>query len=106
MRKKIIIGCVLVVTLLLLMPSIPAIQKKTIEVRTYSDFIEQLPLEKIKGVSPLVWEPGLILTVFLKVVELFIDYLINDGWFPGIIFIFTYLFILFVIFAIIFNNPE
>ena len=106
MRKKIIIGCMLVVTLLLLMPSIPAIQKKTIEVRTYSDFIEQLPLDTIKGGLPLVWEPGLILAVFLKVLELFIDYIINDGWFPGITFIFIYLFLILVIFAIYLNNPE
>ena len=106
MRKKIIIGCMLVLTLLLLMPSIPAIQKKTVEERPYSDFVEQLNLKKIMGGSPLVWEPGLILAVFLKVLELFIDYIINDGWFPGITFIFIYLFLILVIFAIYLNNPE
>ena len=106
MRKKIIIGCMLVVTLLLLMPSIPAIQQKTIEDRIHSDLVEQLNLKKIKGVSPLVWEPGLILAVFLKVLELFIDYIINDGWFPGITFFVTYLFLILVIFAIYLNEPE
>ena len=42
MRKKILIGSLLVLTLLLLMPSIPAIQQKTIEEKAYSDFVEQL----------------------------------------------------------------
>ena len=42
MRKKIVIGSMLVLTLLLLMPSIPAVQQKTIEDKAYSDFIEEL----------------------------------------------------------------
>ena len=106
MRKKIIIGCMLVVALLLLMPSIPAIQKKTIEVRTYSDFIEQLPLDTIKGGLPLDWEPGLIIEIFLIWLEVFIDFIITEGWIPGITFIFIYVFILFVILALASNNPE
>ena len=40
MKKKILIGSMLVLTLLLLMPSIPAIQQKTIEDKAYSDFTE------------------------------------------------------------------
>lgn len=96
----------LVLTVLLLMPSIPALQKITIEERIYSDFTEQINLKKINVDIPLVWEPGLIITVLLRVIELFIDYIINDGWFPGITFIFTYLFLILVILAIGFNNPE
>jgi len=42
MGKKIIIGSMLVLTLLLLMPSIPAIQQRTIEDKAYSDFVEKL----------------------------------------------------------------
>ena len=42
MKKKILIGSMLVLTLLLLMPSIPAIQQKTIEDKAYSDFVEEL----------------------------------------------------------------
>ena len=41
MKKKIIIGSMLVLTLLLLMPSIPAIQQKTIEDKAYSDLVEK-----------------------------------------------------------------
>ncbi len=42
MKTKILIGSILVLTLLLLMPSIPAIQQKTIEDRTYDDIVEKL----------------------------------------------------------------
>jgi len=42
MKKKILIGSLLVLTLLLLMPSIPAIQQKTIEDKGYSDYVEEI----------------------------------------------------------------
>ena len=42
MKKKILIGSMLVLTLLLLMPSIQAVQQKTIEDKAFSDFIEKL----------------------------------------------------------------
>ena len=42
MRKKILIGSLFVLALILTMPSIPAIQQKTIEDKAYSDFIEDL----------------------------------------------------------------
>ena len=41
MNKKILIGSILAVALLLLMPSIPAIQQQTIEDKAYSDFVEK-----------------------------------------------------------------
>ena len=41
MKKKILIGSMLILTLLLLMPSIPAIQQKTIEDKAYYDFVEK-----------------------------------------------------------------
>jgi hypothetical protein len=46
MRKKLIIGSILVSTLLLLIPSIPAIQHRTIEERVKQDIKEKY--EKIK----------------------------------------------------------
>ena len=50
MKKKIIIGSLLVLILLLLMPSIPAIQQKTIEDKAYSDLVEKLKdLEVLDG---------------------------------------------------------
>jgi len=42
MKKKILIGSILVLTLLLLMPSIPAIQQKTIEVKVYDDLVKDI----------------------------------------------------------------
>lgn len=40
MKKKILLGSLLVITLLLLMPSIPAIQQKTLEDKAFNDFYE------------------------------------------------------------------
>ena len=42
MKIKILIGNMLVLTMLLLMPSIPAIQQETVEEKAYNDFLEQL----------------------------------------------------------------
>ena len=64
MKKKILIGSLLVLTLLLLMPSIPAIQTKTIEDRAYDDF----DLNDVKEIEPKgerLKHPLLYLSVFL-----------------------------------------
>ena len=42
MKKKILIGTMLVLAILLLMPSIPAIQQKTIEDKAYDDLVEKI----------------------------------------------------------------
>ena len=47
MDRKILVGSIIVVIILLLMPSIPAILHKTITEKSYSDFIEQLDFEDI-----------------------------------------------------------
>ncbi len=47
MNKKLMFGSLLVLTLLLLMPSIPAIQQNIIEEKSYNDSIEQLEYEDI-----------------------------------------------------------
>ena len=50
-RKSILFGSIFVLALMFLMPSIPAIQQKTIEDKAYSDFVEELKeleLEEIK----------------------------------------------------------
>jgi hypothetical protein len=70
MNKKIIIGCILILTLLLLMPSIPAIQMKTIEDRTYNDLVEQFNLKDfmdIKGLERLK-HPFLFLIVYAMLI--------------------------------------
>lgn len=48
MRKKLILSILVVLTLLLLMPTIPAIQHKTIEDKTISELTEQIDFKVIK----------------------------------------------------------
>jgi len=42
MKTKLIVGSIIAIALLLLMPSIPAIQQKTIEDKAYSDLVERI----------------------------------------------------------------
>jgi len=70
MKKKILIGSLLVLTLLLLMPSIPAIQQKTIEDKAYDDLQEKLDtinLNDLGDIEKLDWvrHPILHFIVFL-----------------------------------------
>ena len=71
MKMKILIGSLLVLTLLLLMPSIPAIQQKTIEEGIKQDIQENLNefgfdgIKKIIGKSDLPKHPILLSFVFL-----------------------------------------
>lgn len=71
MKKKILIGSLLVLTLLLLMPSIPAIQQKIAEEVRYQELTEifdDFGLEDIKeimGKSALPKHPILLSFVFL-----------------------------------------
>ena len=56
MNKKILIGSIIAVALLLIMPSIPAIQYKTIEEKTYSGLVEKfddVDLKEIKEINNL-----------------------------------------------------
>ncbi len=53
MRKTILIGSILVLTLLLLMPSIPAIQQKIVEDKIYHSVSEKLNEVNIKNVKGL-----------------------------------------------------
>ena len=53
MKKKILIGSLLVLTLLLLMPSIPAIQQKIIEDEAYNDIVERLEDFNFKDLNEL-----------------------------------------------------
>ena len=53
MNKKILIVSILVFTMLILMPSIPAIQKNTVEESTYNGLIEQFNLQSAKEIKRL-----------------------------------------------------
>ena len=76
MRKKILIGTMLVLTLLLLMPSIPAVQQNTIDVRLDTrenellTKFQDLDIEKIKDLlneKSLGYTP-LFLTLFISAI--------------------------------------
>ena len=54
MDKKIIIGSMLVLTLLLLMPSIPAIQLNTIKDKVYSDYSGELNQQDVEELKELL----------------------------------------------------
>ena len=54
-RKKILIGSIFVLALILLMPSIPAIEQKTIEDKAYSDFIEKIKDVDLEDISDIEW---------------------------------------------------
>lgn len=62
MGKKIIIGSMLVLTLLLLMPSIPAIQQKAIE---QLDDVDLINVKEINNNGDRLKHPLLYLSVFL-----------------------------------------
>jgi hypothetical protein len=70
MRKKILIGSMLVLTLLLLMPSIPAIQQKTINDRVLIEFVEEL--EDVKSTNQ-----GNEVLKFLILLSLFTKYMVR-----------------------------
>jgi len=104
MKKKILIGSIIAVTLLLLMPSIPAIQLDTIKDKAYNDLVEfesknysklnQQDREELYGLLNSIYEnipysissdddeeilqPGLDLLYFLYALLLFIISLIME----------------------------
>ena len=67
MKKKILIGSLLVLTLLLLMPSIPAIHQRTIEDRTYDDF-ESKVMEEMETFGDDIKFPNLH-SLFIMICE-------------------------------------
>ncbi len=87
-NKKIIIGSMLVLTMLLLMPSIPAIQQKIIEDRAYNDLIEQLDIKDIRKIKGLerIKHPFLYFMVNIiigfRVLRAFVLFLISTEYDP------------------------
>ncbi|GAH26249.1 unnamed protein product [marine sediment metagenome] len=67
MKTKLIVGSILVLTILLLTPSIPAIQQKSIEDKAYSDLVEELKVADLKEIEELekIRHPVLYLIFFL-----------------------------------------
>lgn len=109
MKKTILIGSI-TVSVLILLSSLPSVfASQTYQpIETTPEISEELVniLKDVNGVFPLEWEPGLIMLILKKVIEIFIDYLINDGWFPGVSLIFMYVFLVLLILGLALNNPE
>jgi hypothetical protein len=92
MNKKIIIGCILILTLLLVMPSIPAIHinsieneiKKEIDIVTLFDKLDFKPLDKF----PLLFYFILAIGYFrIYRCNILWDISIEEGYWPGEIII-------------------
>jgi hypothetical protein len=99
MNNKILIGSIFAVALLLLMPSIPAIQQKTLEDTTNNiveqkDYVEIKDVKEIKPVDDDIKFPWLLQLVtfqydllmtrseLLRIISLGFDYYSNDPIFP------------------------
>ena len=109
MKKTILIGSI-AISVLILLSSLPSVfASQTYQpLKITPEIKEQLAI-KFKDITnnyPLEWSPGLILQIFFKVVELYIDYIVENGWIPGLTFAMIYLFIVLVILGLAFNNPE
>lgn len=110
-RKKILIGSVFVLVLLLLLPSIPAIQQRIVEERTYNKLVEHLNLKDISKINRLerIRHPllyfivSIITTVRLKRGWFFYELSTNWDWhwpFPEINHPLLYLRSLMLLFSI------
>lgn len=104
MDRKIFIGSIAVSIIIVLasLPSVAASQTHqpseiTLEIR------ERLvkKLSDINSDYPLDWSPGLVIKCFFITLRLYIDYLSNNSWFPGLTFIIIYLFLVLVVLSII-----
>jgi len=100
-NKTLVIGSV-AISFLIILASVPSVFAS----KSYRDLdithdIRELLEKEIKGESPLPWTPGLILNVFLLTLNLYIDFLRDNSWFPGLTFIMTYLFLVLVLFSLI-----
>ncbi len=71
MNKKILIGSIIAVVVLVMMPSIPAIQQKIIEERTYNNLVEQLNLKDVREIKGLerIKHPFLFLIYYVILVS-------------------------------------
>ena len=96
MNKKILMGSMLVLTLLLLMPSIPAIQQKVVKDEVFSEIQEDIEFEDVKELLesgklgnekfPLLYSLVYYLTRFRLwrfdiLAEISYDVYCGEGWF-------------------------
>ena len=109
MKRKILIG-VIAVSFLIVLASFPSVvARQTNQPLEITPEIRDIIGKKLKDINDdftLEWERGLVIYVFLRVVELYIDYLIKEGWFFGVSLLFLYIFIAESILHIILHEPK
>lgn len=108
--KKTILIVTIAVSILILLTSLPSVfasqtyQLSEITPEIRDQFVNKL--KEIQSGSPLDWSPGLIIKIFSTLVNLYIDYIVTNGWSPGLTLAVIYLFFVFVLFGLLLNNPE
>jgi hypothetical protein len=104
MEIKILIGSI-VVSVLVVLTSFPSVvTRQTYEPTEITSELREHLVQNLKnenGGLPLGWSPGLIINCFFITLRLYIDYLSNNSWFPGLTLIMTYLFLVLVVLSII-----
>ena len=104
LNKTLVIGSIAISFLIILasLPSVFACQTyEQLDLKHEIQEKIEKEIKDIKGESPLPWTPGQILEIFILTLNLYIDYLKENSWFPGLTFIMTYLFLLFVLFSLL-----
>jgi hypothetical protein len=104
MDRKIFIGSI-VVSIIIVLASLPSVAASlTHQPSEMTHEIRERLVKNISGINsdyPLDWSPGLVIKCFFMTLRLYIDYLSNNSWFPGLTFIFIYLFLVLVVLSII-----
>jgi hypothetical protein len=107
--KKTLVMVSIAISVLIILASLPSVfASKTIYT---SNIIKELRENFVKNIkdkndgSSLPWEPGIFLQIFLLTLELYVLFLKNNSWFPGLTFIMAYLFVVLCILSLI-ESPE
>ena len=107
-KKTLVMGSIFV-SILIVLTSLPSVfASKTIPTSNIINEIREhfvKNLKDIDGISPLAWSPGIFLQIFILTINLYVMYLKNNSWFPGLTFIMAYLFVVLCILSLI-EVPE
>ena len=104
LNKTLVIGCI-GISVIIVLASFPSVfasrthQSLSITYKIREQLVKNL--KNIKSDSTLGWSPGFILNIFFITLKLYIDYLRNNSWFPGLTLIMGYLFLVLVLLSLI-----
>jgi hypothetical protein len=107
--KKTLLMVSIAISVLIILASLPSVfASRTIQTSNKIKEIRENILENLKdknGGSPLPWTPGGFLEIFFLTLDLYIMYLRNNSWLPGLTFVMAYLFVLLCILSLA-ETPE